>query len=514
MPEHDTDAQPHWWDPATTILRERKARKDWRLQIPPEPPLLTAKAVRAVLRDVGLLLDYLNRLPETPLDRYFSPSPAVPAAGTRRLPTPPCTGQAYFLGRIAAIAALGEDAKPDAVTQPHGPPLDNPAAQAGVAGPGPGHQLTDLAFLIWCCDFLAAVASPATLDTIRVTRAYRAGRMMRNVSVSSATQAAGTADERDVFMSGYGIAIAKRVRRFQCLAMFLLWFSLYLSFMVYSGQVLMHENGVMQADRAAFEVRERDAAAQDAAMLQGAARRGSGLSASFLARAYCDQVLPVQPDGAPRTLHLAVLVGSAALLTPPPGMAQEEEPSTLRLYVSDRQLMLCQERSKLDRRERDLKEFHGRWIYLAAPVMIVTAPWVIFGSTPDKVTSLELDTHRYGMQQVINGLLAGIMPAMYAALGALASLFRRIADKAEHERLGPADFGGMMSSLVLGGLTGAVIGLFANILPHDTPTAGLPLTTTALALLAGYAADRVFTMFDSLAARVFVVTEVSEPKRS
>lgn len=80
--------------------------------------------------------------------------------------------------------------------------------------------------------------------------------------------------------------------------------------------------------------------------------------------------------------------------------------------------------------------------------------------------------------------------------------------------LGPAEYDGMMSSLVLGGLTGAVIGLFSNVVPQSEQSAGLPLATTALALLAGYAADRVFAMFDNLAKRVFVFQAESEGEKS
>jgi hypothetical protein len=117
------------------------------------------------------------------------------------------------------------------------------------------------------------------------------------------------------------------------------------------------------------------------------------------------------------------------------------------------------------------------------------------------------------MQQLLNGLLAGIMPAMYAALGALVSLFRRLAILAEKELLGSGEYG-VMNSLVLGGLTGAVIGLFSNVVQQGEQSAGLPLATTALALLAGYAADQVFAMFDSLAMRVFVSQAESGGKKS
>ena len=514
MVEQAESAGKRWWGSIPVTLSRRGERSNWRLQVPPEPPLLTDKAVRVVLRDVGLLLDYLNRLPETRLNSYFGPSAS--AAATAWRPTPPCTSQAYFLGRIAAIAALGADAKPDTVTEPPGLFTADPTSKADPAGHGGGDHLADLAFLLWSCDFLAAVARPATVDTIRVTRAFRAGRMMRRVGVKSEPATSDTADERDLFMSRYGIAIAKRVGWFQRLAMLLLWFSLYLSFMVYSGQVLMHENVVLQADQAALEGRVKEAATQDEALVQAALRAASPADSMFLARGYCDERSPLQPGVEPEPVRIAALSGGATLTVLPSGTARDDHPVKLRLYVSDRQRALCEELAKLERRERELKGMHASWLGVALPVFISTAPWALLVRPPQdnsNPAALELETHRYGMQQVINGLLAGIMPAVYAALGALTSLFRRLTRKAEDERLGPADYGGMMSSLVLGGLTGAVIGLFANIVPHGGQNAGLPLTTTALALLAGYAADRVFAMFDGLAERVFVVPDTHSPKR-
>jgi hypothetical protein len=489
-----------------TVGARRLGRPDWRLQVPPEPPLTTSGSVQAVLRDVGLLLDYLNRLPEAPLDPYFRPE-AGPAGGATRGATPPCADKTYFLGRIAAIAARGADAKPTDTTEPPGGPPAIPAGQDTPADRD-GSRLADLAFLIWSCDFLAAIARPATLDTIRVTRAYRAARMMGKVRVNGGRAAGGTADERDVFMSHYGVRIARRVGRFQFLAWFLLWFSLYLSFMVYSGQVLMHENIALQADEAAFKVRVREAVAQDEALVQAAQRTDPALGPLVLATGYCGDP-PLRPDAGPELVLTTAASAGAVPSVPPTSLPPDDRPKA-RVFVGDHQRALCEERDKLGRRERDLKNMHGAWLRTALPVFALTAPWALIPTAhdaPRHAEDLELETHQYGMQQVVNGLLAGIMPAMYAALGALASLFRRLLWKAEYERLGPADYGGMMSSLVLGGLTGAVIGLFANIAPHSGQGAGLPLTTTALALLAGYATDRVLSMFDGLADRVFVVPE-------
>lgn len=536
-----------WWPKFSGRGAGRK--QGLRLHVPPQPPLLSPGAIQGVLRDVALLLDYVNRLPETRLDRYFvTEAPGVLAGGSQRA-TPPCSSHAYFLGRIAAIAAkkdaaqFGDTTEPSYVTQAlsnppaaENQPATNSAAGGSAApsdhsGRGEAARLADLPFLIWSRDFLCAVAWPATLDTIRVTRAFRAGRTAEALEVTSKGEPEDTADVRDIYMARYGIAIANRVSTFRTLAMFLLWFSLYLSFMVYSGQVLMHENAALQAQQASLEARVRDAVAQDAGLIQTDLKASTPSGVGSVAQAYC-QAQPASPPGpeveavlianpSPNANASAMLVGEVG-----------RPPARLRLYLSDRQRALCEERETARQRERELKQVHGMWLTAAGPVMVFTTPWpgaltfvqTVFGelwgpvhnvfnslrgaeSKPHEslAEKMQLETHRYGMQQMINGLLGGMMPAMYAALGALASLFRRLGQKAECERLGPADHGGMMGSLVLGVLTGAVIGLFVTIVPQGSPGAGLPLTTTALALLAGYAADRVFVMFDNLAERVFVL---------
>jgi hypothetical protein len=501
-------------------------QSDWRLRVPPDPPLFSEHALEPVLRDVGLLLDYLNRLPDMRLEQCFRPAPAQHPAAASVL-TPPCQSQSYFLGRIAAIAALGKAARPNDITEP---PAGNAPAGGGATGAVPdtvGSSLGNLAFLIWSRDLLAAVSSPATLDTIRVTRAYRAGRMMEPVVLRTTGNGHGTADERDLFMSRYGLEIARRMRLFQLLAIFLLWFSLYLSSMVYSGQVLMAENAALQTGWAAHETRLREAVAEDANLVQASLHAGQRPALPLLALEYC----AMRPStGVPPRLEVVRLASAstssgdlAAPTLADPGTAV---PPTAQVYISDRQRSLCEEREHLAKRESELRRSHGVWTEAASPVIALSSPlpgMIYFARTlqrelfhwTDQPPDRTLESERYATEQLINGLLAGIMPAMYAALGALASLFRRLAQKAEEERLGPADHGGMMSSLVLGGLTGAVIGLFVNVVPQGgqgAASAGLPLTTTALALLAGYAADRVFAMFDNIAQRVFVLPAKAETR--
>jgi hypothetical protein len=505
------------------------------LNVPPEPPLLTSDAVHALLREVALLLDYLNRLPEPRLNRYFGSAAAQVLAIQTPLatPIPPCGDLSYFLGRIATIAARGKEAPPTVTTQPDwfkdlpepSPPAPDGTPQELKPTTLPGSRLGDLAFLIWTRDFLTSVAAPATLDTIRVTRAYRAHRATR--AVPGDEKARHTADERDLFMAGYGVRIARQVTFFIVLTFGLLWCSLYVSYLVYWGQMLLVENAALRAEYAAHETRLKEAAGQEEVAIQAALRAEQASDLPLLARSYCDLRAPLPADYKIDVVRIST--------TPPTersilvARVDDGRSRNLRLYISERQRALCTEYKTLKQRRDELVMSHRFWWRTVVPLYRLVLP-VRFGSdrpSPDTapnhsdtaaskgVTSSQpslrsrasewhLETFRYQMQQLINGWLAGIMPAMYAALGALASLFRRLSLKIGTERLAPADYGGMWISLVLGILTGAVIGLFTSALPQTGQSVGLPLSTTALALLAGYATERVFGLFDGLADRVFV----------
>jgi len=126
-------------------------------------------------RDVHSLLGYLEQLADSRLFAQFEDTrrQAKPDAGPARLATPPCARYSDFLNRLdriarsgvaksdggAAAAAADDTAKPAAVVDADGP-----------AKPADGTpQLTDTAFLRWSRNFLASLAAPATLQSIRTT---------------------------------------------------------------------------------------------------------------------------------------------------------------------------------------------------------------------------------------------------------------------------------------------------------------------------------------------------------
>lgn len=111
---------------------------------------------------------------------------------------------------------------------------------------------------------------------------------------------------------------------------------------------------------------------------------------------------------------------------------------------------------------------------------------------------------------VTGGMLAHLLPCLYAMLGALASMFRRLGERVQAEALSIADHGAMRMTLILGVLAGAIIGLFVGQIPTDD--SGSTLTLAGLALLAGYAVDRLFNLFDGLSVRLFGESSSEMPR--
>jgi hypothetical protein len=128
--------------------------------------IATQGEIASTIRDVGLLLEFLGQRADSRLQAHFEDTRGELSAPTRKLATPPCRTYKHFLSRFAAI----ED-------RLRSPPMATEAAPVPAGSPPEGdEQLTDRAFLYFSRDFLAAVAAPATVGSIRVTRAYIAAR--------------------------------------------------------------------------------------------------------------------------------------------------------------------------------------------------------------------------------------------------------------------------------------------------------------------------------------------------
>jgi hypothetical protein len=124
--------------------------------------------------------------------------------------------------------------------------------------------------------------------------------------------------------------------------------------------------------------------------------------------------------------------------------------------------------------------------------------------TSDKCV-LALDDLVHQATEVAESLLHSItlymLPTLYGCLGALMASLRNLRRKVELSVLAQTDRGRLRQDVILGTLCGAVMGLFTGYFAQGTAAQGLGLS--ALALLAGYNVPAVFGFLEALSTRVF-----------
>jgi hypothetical protein len=132
----------------------------------PAPSDNLSKETARATEDVRVLLEFLGRRADSLLQAQFEDTRGDRGASMQRLAVPPCRTYKHFLKRFTVIETKFHEPKP---TQ------DTPSPT--LVSPAEGDEdLSDLAFLYLSRDFLAAVAAPATVESIRVTNAYVACR--------------------------------------------------------------------------------------------------------------------------------------------------------------------------------------------------------------------------------------------------------------------------------------------------------------------------------------------------
>ena len=299
--------------------------------------------MRVLLSEIYLLLTYIQSVPDRRLTRYFG-------QGAQRIqerdgaPVPPTWDLTYFLGRIAAIESSSPDLSPNAFTEtgirpPTAPPnpLTTTAEVQAEAGLQPaslatsnldtGPRMTDLAFLIWTQDFLAAVAAPVTVETLMVTQAFRVARMsnmssrllvgLKSLRGTSPMRLDGPAKlpDRPVLsppqfnpelaltteqatLQAYGKRLASRVSKLSWVTAAIIFFTVWSSALVYTGRVLVRENATLQAayrdlaTRIALTEKDERAALLDVFKKDGGATEGASVSRTAF---YCEISLPPLP---------------------------------------------------------------------------------------------------------------------------------------------------------------------------------------------------------------------------
>jgi hypothetical protein len=96
---------------------------------------------------------------------------------------------------------------------------------------------------------------------------------------------------------------------------------------------------------------------------------------------------------------------------------------------------------------------------------------------------------------VVGIFLSFIMPVLFGTIGAVAFVIRSISDQIKSSTFSQNSPVRHLLRVGLGGLAGAVVGLFNNLSPQ------LSLSPLAIAFLAGYGVEGLFSMFDAFIAK-------------
>lgn len=449
-----------------------------------------------LIEDCQVLLRHVTRLPDSRLDWCFEDT-RKSLAGTppARIAVPPAAtpGKGAFLERLVALAC---------------------APRAARGGPAP--DPADMAFLIGARDFLSSLASPATVDSIRITEEYnrtgglsRIGTAIRRVwqRLRRGTPLpAGTSSRTRSF----GRSLATQVALANLLVLVVVSLTVVVSIYALVGRGLLQE---VRANDAFFN--------QLSAEMEAAQQADAGIFAAVLGRG---EDPPRQQSPFPVRRYCEFVQWKAK---------QGEHDA----FASTSQQKLCDRyvgyNSTVTRLFVRLKDWHGVVVLpgtrddLEGPapapgtVHLADASGGLPAGAADAARgageagpslralalaqSLRLEVATANV--VLQAIAEYLLPCLYAALGALAAALRHIARRADTSTLDFSDGGVIWRSLVLGVLFGAVIGLFASqiggAITPEGEEAIASLTPAAISLLAGYSVARVFEFFDGLALRVF-----------
>jgi hypothetical protein len=459
-------------------------------------------------KDVWILLEYLGQQANSRLQAHFEDTRADLGAPIHKLAAPPCRTYRHFLNRLVSIGRRLSCSHSDVTVPP---------SSAGFSREG-DEGLGDIDFLYFCRDFLAAVAAPATVDTIALTRAYinarrlspfarlarAVGRRIRSTTSGSNKITQPPTDEND-----YGDSagrIARRVVFLEYGTVVLTLITLGISAYALSGRLILNSERQVAADYAGIQ-RDMELAASASGVT--AVNGGDSFAAS------CN------PDSSGntavvRTAELKVFAEASRDAQLGSGSAAPVQ--------TIKQAALCW-RLKKAREDVVVAKLHlVSWTGVVIGGLKVGELFGINrGSIGDSANlhpewcgrigaksegaacPRALSDALYGSDEVAQSLLGCIalyvLPALYGCLGAAAATFRMLRRKVDRSLVSVTDRGRVMQDIVLGLLCGSIMGLFVGYISKETPELGLGLS--ALALLAGYNVSGVFAFLDELCTRVF-----------
>ena len=452
-----------------------------------------------ITSDASVLLEYLGQKADSRLQSHFDDTRPQLAAPVARLAVPPCRSYKHFLNRMTHII-LGEATTPE----------ERSAAKDG------DEDLDDCAFLYHARDFLAAVAGPATVETIQMTKAYTAARRSSPLSRLFWESLCSLRLPRPPFCSASVIGndhalvfgarrLAKRVVRYERLALMILLVTLLVSVYAFAGRSILASQKQIFADYQSI-----------------GSDLGSYIKDIRFAKADATQRIDFPPRGCDAHFDAGPSPTQVASNSPvAPG-------SYGRMNVLDMDPRLCGLYWRLSKGSQDITTvtLHlNSWSTVAFRLYLIGD---VFGVDDDIIKEVAsrhgelcdyvrrgkpasddcvatLDDFVHQATEVAESLLHSItlymLPTLYGCLGALMASLRNIRRKVELSVLAQTDRGRLRQDVILGTLCGAVMGLFTGYFAQGTASQGLGLS--ALALLAGYNVPAVFGFLEGLSSRVF-----------
>ena len=495
-------------------------------------------------------------MPEGRLLSFFDDTQGKISASTTRTTLPPCPSYPKFLNRLTEISSAFQTGR-----RPAMPP-------AGADGQPP---LGPEGFVYWSRDFLAAVAAPATAESIRLTHDYvvrraRFGGWWRRLTNLVRPEAKPTqevpvlvVDQDDMTRKLLARRLAIRVRNYEWITVIVVTVTVIVSIYALSGRLIL---GREKDARDAFSAIDAQVQSLEDKIFPSAKLPiDQPPSMNVVSLCHFTQRKPVVEATA--RVKLASLPGAPGDLAQ--GVSDQNannkpdpEPEYETAYLSALQAHLCPQRDQVLRSlfvvTMHLQSWssvvtqsveHG-WdlgydpytVHLAVPL----AP--IFGVVPSTLSEYAkenglcrtiapemiasgLGGHdasatecekilwtlilraRNVAESILGSITQYILPVCYGLLGAMAAAMRQLRRKVDASLLNFTDRSHLQQGAILGVLCGGVIGLFASYIGNADPAGGLGLS--AIALLAGYNVDGVFRFLDELSDRIFRPITTSKP---
>jgi hypothetical protein len=475
-----------------------------------EPKAITEEA--RVFGDVSVLLEFLGQRADSLLQSHFDDTRGDLAAPVNRLASPPCKSYKSFLNRLAVIGVRQSG------LQAH----DQDDAMS--VAPAGGDGLSDKAFLSFSRDFLAAVAAPATVESIRVTRAYvEARRRSFWWRLSRGIRRGRSAPSHDDPIVAGAHRLALRVVSTEYGLLTMTVFTLLVSAYAFSGQRIIDSRhqivdhydqidldvGTLVKDLPTAQMADFNPVIPPPHCDPGYdAQAGmqviqSGTTQSRVITV-AEATNPVRSDVA-----TSGFTGQTATNQPTSAVINARRCT---LYWQLRQANEDMTASTLHLVSWTQVVLH--WQYLNRVFGIDTGFMDISAGLHEdwcqrlrvsgdcRPALRDLIYHTQEVADSLPGCIALYMlPTLYGCLGAAASVLRALRRKVELSLVTMTDRGRLQQDLILGALCGAIMGLFVGYLGKGEAATGLGLS--ALALLAGYNVTGALAFLDELSNRIF-----------